>query len=72
MTTPKHTPGEWIEWNGGECPVEPETMVEILFRHEKKYPEDYQEGTLPAADVAWTRGRHRHDLDVVAYRVVQS
>jgi len=21
----------WIEWNGGECPVKPETMVEARF-----------------------------------------
>jgi len=23
---------DWIKWNGGECPVAPETMVEVVYR----------------------------------------
>jgi len=26
---------EWIEWNGGECPVAPETRVEVKFHNEE-------------------------------------
>ena len=25
--------GPWIDWNGGECPVPPDTMVEVRFRY---------------------------------------
>lgn len=23
---------DWIEWKGGECPVDGDTMVEVLYR----------------------------------------
>ena len=25
--------GNWCGWNGGECPVHPETMVEVVSEH---------------------------------------
>ena len=31
MTT-KKIYSDWIKWNGGECPVPPDTMVEVKFR----------------------------------------
>lgn len=49
--------GEWIGWNGGECPVHPETVVQIC----------YAEGLdkhVEAKFVDWQD-------DVVAYRVIK-
>lgn len=31
MTT-KKIYGPWIKWHGGECPVPPDTLVEVKFR----------------------------------------
>ena len=61
---------DWIEWHGGECPVPPDTMVEVRYRS----------AILPisAADLAcrenWDWQPSEHGLtgsfDIVAYRVV--
>lgn len=61
---------DWIEWKGGECPVPPDTMVEVRYRS----------AILPisAADLAcrenWDWQPSEHGLtgsfDIVAYRVV--
>jgi len=54
---------DWITWNGGECPVSPDTVVEGEFR----------DGTIAsnkAKSFDWT-----HDIktpvDIIAYRVVE-
>lgn len=60
MTT-KKIYGPWIEWHGGECPVSPETLVEIRYRNGVV-------GLAYAADRWW-----RHDIgsgDIVEYRIV--
>lgn len=53
----------WIEWNGGECPVPEDMMVEVRFR---------------AGDICddknggyWTWRQYNCSSDIVAYRVVQ-
>ena len=61
---------DWIEWHGGECPVPPDTMVEVRYRS----------AILPisAADLAcrenWDWQPSEHGLtgsfDIVAYRVI--
>jgi hypothetical protein len=55
---------EWIEWKGGECPVPPETIVDVKDR----------DGTIWEA---WPAGNHYwwHDTDFpmeepVAYRII--
>lgn len=53
---------DWIEWNGGRCPVDPKLRVAIKFR------EGYQASFV--ADMY----RWDHDgsgSDIVAYRVVR-
>jgi hypothetical protein len=52
---------EWIEWNGGECPVPPDTRVQIRFVN------DFTADVRPAAQVWWGGGQFH---SVVAYRVV--
>lgn len=56
----------WIEWHGGECPVDPDTEVEICVRAAGYGPN--QKDSRPAGKLQWW-----HDLrasDVVAYRMV--
>lgn len=56
---------DWIEWSGGDRPVDGSTMVEVRF------------AGLGGENVGWAdqfsqdqwRGRAKHD-DIVAYRVV--
>jgi hypothetical protein len=54
---------DWIEWNGGECPVDSQTMVEIRFRSSddiyKALAGDYYWG--PLADGA----------PITAYRIAE-
>ena len=52
----------WIEWNGGECPVDENAMVEIVMRdleHEKRI----------AGYFSWDHTKSR--VDIIAYRVVK-
>lgn len=54
--------GEWIKWEGGECPVSDDTVVDVKFR----------EGGDPDRACAGTYyWPHDNDSsDIVAYRVV--
>lgn len=57
---------DWIEWRGGECPVDPDTRVDIWLRS----------GNQTAGFLArtwgwrWDPSPARNDGDIVAYRVV--
>ena len=53
MTT-KKIYGPWIKWHGGECPVPPDTIVEVKLRE------------CPAGDYDW--GHHGINGDIVEYR----
>ncbi len=60
--------GDWIEWNGGRCPVSLRASVEVRLRNGRVM------GPKQAGRVDW---EHRIDesptighLDSVAYRVV--
>lgn len=57
---------DWIEWNGGECPVGLGASVEYLMRGEEPGDE--------SKDVAaWLRWDHRGSAgDIVAYRLVDA
>jgi len=58
--------GGWIEWSGGECPVDPRTVIETQMRHET--PQCYDPDRCEAGSYMWS-----HDggaWDIVAYRVV--
>lgn len=47
--------GEWIGWNGGECPVHPKTIVEVVRWHTR----------------VKERGDAINWDDVIAYRVIE-
>ena len=53
--------GPWIKWHGGECPVPPETMVQVKLRGGIV-------GELRAGDYRWRCGFG--DSDIVEYCVV--
>ena len=58
---------DWIIWNGGDCPVSPDTKVQPQFRYQSRpYAEENRE--TPAGYLTW---EHTHrDCDIIAYRVV--
>ena len=61
MTT-KKIYGPWIEWHGGDCPVPPDTMVEVKLRSGKVLGPDH------AFNYYW---HHDDDGgDIVEYRTV--
>ena len=60
MTT-KKIYGPWIKWHGGECPVPPETMVQVKLRGGIV-------GELRAGDYYWHHGGG--DDDIVKYCIV--
>ena len=61
MTTEKIY-GPWIKWHGGECPVPPDTLVEVKFRRGDSTSEH------PASDYCWRH--YGEDHDTVEYRTV--
>ena len=55
----------WIEWHGGDCPVDSDAIVEVKYRH----PSSYQFNNDRAGDFYWP-----HDglgYDIIAYRLQQ-
>ena len=57
--------GPWIKWHGGECPVPPDTMVEVKFR--RGAPEREER----AGRYFWNHeGEDDEDDDIVEYRTV--
>ena len=52
----------WIEWHGGECPVAPDTRVEVKFRNGNTDNEE-------VADL-WFWGNANNDGQIIAYRVL--
>ena len=61
MTT-KKIYSDWIKWNGGECPVPPDTMVEVKFR--RGAPEREER----AGRYFWNH--EGEDDDIVEYRTI--
>ena len=59
-----HIPeNDWIEWSGGECPIEAGARVWVKRRS----------GRIVRARVADRHWQHRHSrFDIVAYRVVSA
>lgn len=55
----------WIEWAGGECPVDSDAIVEVRYR--KTNP--YQFNNDRAGDFTWSH--HGIDGDIIAYRLQQ-
>ena len=61
---PKSEGGEWIEWHGGWCPVDPETPVDVSLRCGV-----HSIARASAKTYNWQHMNSR--LDIIAYRVVK-
>ncbi|MFD1709718.1 hypothetical protein FVQ98_10500 [Ottowia sp. GY511] len=59
---PKKIYGPWIKWHGGECPVPPDTLVEVRLR--------IGERGKPVAAGAYDWPHSDEDGDIVEYRIV--
>lgn len=55
----------WIDWHGGECPVDSDTIVEVKYRK----PNPYQFNNDRAGDFSWSHDGF--DGDIIAYRMQQ-
>lgn len=55
--------GEWIDWHGGECPVDGDVMVEFTLRS------GYIE-TRKAKKLGWEHGEFFPSSDIIKYRII--
>lgn len=53
----------WIQWAGGECPVDSDAIVDVKYRN----PNPYQYNNDRAGDFAWAHDGI--DGDIIAYRL---
>ena len=53
----------WIQWSGGECPVDSDAIVEVKYRK----PNPYQFNNDRAGDFTWSHDGF--DGDIIAYRL---
>jgi len=58
--------GEWIEWDGGDCPVGEEVKVDVRFRNG-----EIDEGLSAGGWVWLCSPESNYERDIIAYRVVQ-
>lgn len=64
---------EWIEWRGGDCPVEPSANVRLRMRH-LLYPNDRHGAEVPGVYRAGDIARWSHEGnagDIIAYQVIE-
>lgn len=55
----------WIDWHGGECPVDSDAIVEVKYRK----PSQLHFNNNRAGDFAWSHDGNSGDI--IAYRLVQ-
>lgn len=53
--------GKWYGWNGGECPVHPETVVQVVWLSDQNEYTDLSVNMI--AGEAW-------DSEVIAFRII--
>lgn len=56
----------WIDWHGGECPVDSDAIVEVRFRNQNQ--NHYQYNNDRAGDFEWEH--IGSNCDIIAYRIV--
>lgn len=54
----------WIDWHGGECPVDSDAIVEVKFQ----WHDQHQYNNDRAGDFVWSH--HGSNGDIIAYRLV--
>ena len=58
----EYVTGQFYGWNGGECPVHPETVVEVWFRGQSS------QSALKASYLEWEHGNSTGDI--VCFKVI--
>lgn len=59
--------GNWHGWNGGECPVHPKTIVQIVWQFTHG---DVRDGLQEDCAVQWAWGGNENGR-IIAFRVVK-
>jgi hypothetical protein len=61
----------WIEWNGGECSVEPDALVNFrtTFSDQCGWREHCEIERWRASDLDWSASNGKHSI--IAYRIVK-
>lgn len=62
--------GEWRIWNGGECPVDPDTKVQVQTACQSRSYVERRDWTGIARQIDWLMTTHRSST-IIAYRVVK-
>ena len=68
---PKKIYGHWIKWHGGECPVPPDTMVEMKFRRGAPEREERARSAAQAPHLSggsWPPATVRHGSTAPIFR----
>lgn len=63
---------EWIEWNGGECPVDGDTLVCVKLRSEMTdaFNEEWYEACI-ACDLRWSHDVNDNGSDIISYFIIE-
>jgi hypothetical protein len=56
--------GKWIEWGGGDQPVEDSVVVSVMFRRGNV--------STPMRAEMWSWSHHGGNGDIIAYRIVEA
>lgn len=56
----------WIDWEGGDCPVDPDLYVFVEFRNDSVTDSAYKAGSYE-----WRRDIVERSWDIVAYKVAK-
>ena len=62
----KYTEGQWYGWNGGECPVHPETVVDVIRETSKGHVVSYYKRC--ACEWCWSSD---DEQPIGAFRVIK-
>lgn len=62
----KSAHNEWIPWNGGECPVSGDTIVDVMFPEDSEYPIALG---VAAEEWDWSHGFYYEESNIIAYRI---
>jgi len=62
-------PEGFIPHDGGPCPVEPQVMVQVIFR--KESADDFDAEYCPAGAFRWSHKTGARDMDIIAYKPTQ-
>ncbi len=59
--------GKWHGWNGGECPVHPQTIVDVVYFANAAFGNKITNAAMKANQVTW----ESQMAPVIAFRVVK-